>query len=183
MTLEEIVDKTLGHEGGYVNDARDSGGETNWGITLATARRNGYTGSMKTLTREAAVGIYIKQYLKAPRIAEINPISSRICFEVYDTGVNCGPAKAVEFLQRALNSLNREGKDFPDMIVDGQLGDKTIAALATFIRLRKLEGEMVLLKILNVLQGSFYISLAERRMKDEAFIFGWFRTRIEFTSR
>lgn len=183
MTLEEVVEKTLGHEGGYSNNPKDSGGETMWGITIDNARRFGYAGAMREMPRDVAIQIYIKKYLKAPRIAEINPLSSGVCFEVYDTGVNCGPAKAVEFLQKALNSLNREGKDFPDMTVDGQLGDKTIAALATFIRLRKLEGEMVLLKILNVLQGAFYISLAERRMKDEAFIFGWFRTRIELASR
>jgi lysozyme family protein len=179
MTLNEIVDKTLGHEGGYVNDPRDSGGETIWGITLATARRYGYTGPMRGMPRSEAVRIYIERYLVEPKIDKINSINTWVCAEIYDTGVNCGPVRAIMWLQQALNVLNRNGQDYPDLNVDGDLGGKTLAALQTFLRLRKLEGEVVLLKILNVLQGAFYVELAEKRKKDEAFIFGWFRTRID----
>ncbi|MCA2603440.1 putative peptidoglycan-binding domain-containing protein, partial [Microcystis sp. M26BS1] len=60
---------------------------------------------------------------------------------------------------------------------------KTLQALQKFLQLRKLEGEIVLLKMLNVLQGSYYIDLASRRMKDEEFIFGWFRNRIDIPLR
>lgn len=178
MTLEQIVEQTLGHEGGYVNDPRDSGGETIWGITLATARRFGYSGPMRSMPRAEAVRIYIEQYMKTPKIDRLNAYSSRVCAEVYDTGVNTGPERAIEFLQTALNVLNRQARDYPDLIVDGQLGEKSFKALEAFLKLRKLEGEIVLLKILNVLQGAFYIDLASRREKDEAFILGWFRTRI-----
>lgn len=182
MTLEQIVEKTLGHEGGYSNNPADSGGETMWGITIANARRYGYTGPMKQMPRTEAVRIYIEKYLKEPGIDLLNPISSRVCEEVYDTGVNAGPAVAIEFLQRALNVLNRRGKDYPDVLADGQLGPKTRAALTAFIAKRKLNGEVVLLKILNVMQGAFYISLAERREKDEEFINGWFANRINLPS-
>lgn len=183
MTLEDIVDKTLAHEGGYSNNPKDSGGETMWGITIDNARRYGYAGPMRSMPRTEAIRIYVEQYLKAPGIDKINSINSRVCFEVYDTGVNMGPTRAIEFLQKGLNALNREGKDFPELATDGQLGGKTLAALQTFIRLRKLEGEIVLLKILNVMQGAFYLELAERRQKDEAFIFGWFRSRIDIPYR
>jgi lysozyme family protein len=177
--LQKHVDKTLGHEGGYVNNPNDSGGETIWGITVDTARRYGYTKPMRAMLRSEAVRIYTEQYLIEPKIDKLDPISSRICFEVYDTGVNCGPAKAIEFLQRSLNVLNRRSQDYPDLKVDGELGPKTLAALQTFLRLRKLNGEVVLLKMLNVLQGAFYINLAERREKDETFILGWFANRID----
>jgi lysozyme family protein len=183
MTLEEIVEKTLGHEGGYVNDPRDSGGETIWGITLATARRFGYTGPMRSMPRAEAVRIYIEQYMKGPKIDKLNAYSSKVCFEVYDTGVNAGPERAIEFLQTALNILNRQGKDYPDLTVDGSLGPRTFSALEAFLKLRKIEGELVLVKILNVLQGAFYIDLATRREKDEAFILGWFRTRIDIPTQ
>jgi lysozyme family protein len=178
MTLSDIVEGTLGKEGGYVNDERDSGGETIWGITVANARRYGYNGPMRDMPRSEAIRIYIERYLKEPKIDKINSVNTWVCREVYDTGVNVGPYLAVMWLQRALNVLNRDGRDYPDLLVDGDLGGKTLAALQTFLRLRKLEGEAVLLKILNVLQGAHYVELAEKRKKDEAFIFGWFRTRI-----
>lgn len=182
MTLSEIVERTIGHEGRYSNNPNDSGGETMWGITLAEARRNGYTAPMREMPRDTAIRIYINKYLREPGIDKINDINSRVCFEVYDTGVNCGPQTAIEFLQKSLNILNRQGQDYADLIVDGVLGRKTLAAMETFLTRRKLEGELVLLKVLNVYQGAYYLNLAERRQKDEAFIFGWFRTRIDLNA-
>ena len=44
LTFQQIFDRVIGHEGGYANDPRDTGGETNWGITKRTARENGYLG-------------------------------------------------------------------------------------------------------------------------------------------
>ena len=32
-TFDEIIDVVLHHEGGYVNDPKDPGGETNYGIS------------------------------------------------------------------------------------------------------------------------------------------------------
>lgn len=55
-------DRLIGHEGGYVNDPKDPGGETNWGITIHTARANGYTGSMRAMSRADAKTIYLKAF-------------------------------------------------------------------------------------------------------------------------
>lgn len=33
LTFDIAFDRLLGHEGGYVNDPEDPGGETNWGIS------------------------------------------------------------------------------------------------------------------------------------------------------
>lgn len=178
MTLQDIVEKTLAVEGGYTYNPNDSGGETNFGITLATARRYGYTGPMRHMSRLDAVRIYIEVFLKDTGIDKISVINPSVCEEVYDTAVNCGPGVAIEFLQRALNVLNRGGKDYADLTVDGSIGPKTLATLQSFLRLRKQKGQEVLLKILNALQGARYVQLAERRVKDETFIFGWFDDRI-----
>lgn len=35
---DKIINEIIRVEGGYVNDPRDSGGETNFGITVAVAR-------------------------------------------------------------------------------------------------------------------------------------------------
>lgn len=178
--IDEVIEKDLlPKEGKYSNNKHDSGGETMWGITLATARRNGYTGPMRSMPKHVAVEIYKKEYWLAPDFHHVARFSKRVAMELFDTGVNCGPKVAARFLQTALNILNRQGKDYADIKVDGDIGNATLQALEKFLRLRKLEGEVVLLKILNVLQGAHYIELATRRQKDEEFIFGWFRTRIE----
>jgi hypothetical protein len=52
-------------------------------------------------------------------------------------------------------------------------------ALKRYLFLRGRDGQVVLLRMLNALQGAFYIELAERREKDETFIYGWFRARVQ----
>ena len=173
MTVDQIIDGVLKAEGGYVNDPADRGGETNFGITIATARANGYAGPMSAMTRDFARGVYVKQYVIAPGFDKIGTISMPIAAELVDTGVNMGPKVASTFLQRALNGLNNQGKDWPDLLVDGDAGQKTAAALKAFISKRGAEGERRLLLLLNALQGERYLSLCEGRAANEAFLFGW----------
>lgn len=165
-------------EGGYVNDPRDSGGETNHGITAAVARRNGYTGSMRNLTKAQALAIYKSEFYTRPGYHLIAEISEPVAAELFDSGVNTGPARASTWLQEALNALNNQGKLYADIAEDGQAGPGTRRALTAYLKTRGKEGETVLLKALNVLQGAFYIDLSRRRPKDEAFVYGWLRTRV-----
>lgn len=165
-------------EGGYVNDPSDSGGETNWGITKRVARKMGYMGSMRELSQEEARAIGKKKYWDSLRLDEVAHLSPSIAFEVFDTGFNMGQQRAARFLQRSLNVFNRIEKDYPDITVDGDLGPGTLRALRMLIDRRGAKGHDVLLKALNSLQGAFYIKLAERREKDERFVFGWFDHRI-----
>ena len=75
-----------------------------------------------------------------------------------------GPAVAATFLQRALTALNRNGKDYPDLVPDGRVGTMTLFALDAFLAERgKDGGERVLLRALEALQGERYLRLAERR--------------------
>jgi len=172
-SINGIIEEVLANEGGYVNDARDRGGETNFGITIATARANGFTGAMKAMTRDFARDVYVKQYVEAPGFDKIAAISPAIGAELVDTGVNMGPKVAGQFLQRALNGLNNQAKDYADLLVDGAAGQKTRDALTAFIKKRGAEGERRLLLLLNALQGERYLSLCEGRSANEAFLYGW----------
>lgn len=90
-----------------------------------------------------------------------------------------GPGVAATFLQRALTALNRNGKDYPDLVPDGRLGPITLAALDTFLEVRgAIAGETVLLRALEALQGERYLRLAEKRPANEAFLYGWLANRI-----
>lgn len=179
MNFEQILDKLLGVEGGYANNPADSGGETNWGVTAAVAREEGFTYSMRSMTRDQAKSIYVRRFWAKPKFINVASRSMRIAEELFDTGVNCGPAVASIMLQRVLNVMNNKGTIYPDLKVDGAIGPATLAALDKYIAKRGAEGEVVMLRALNCLQGERYIDLAERRQKDEAFIYGWIRTRVE----
>src|SRR6185369_17116103 len=119
---------------------------------------------MRDLPREEAIGIYRRLYWLRPQFEEVGKRSARVAGELFDTGVNMGPAVAVTFLQRALTALNRNGEDYPDLVPDGRIGPVALAALDRFLRLRgKSSGETVLLRALEALQGERYLRLAERR--------------------
>ena len=180
--FDRLMTHVLGNEGGYANHPDDRGGETNWGVTVGVARKFGYAGPMRSMTRDQAVSIYRAKYWGAPGYDRIALLSERVAGELFDTGVNMGPAVASTMLQRALNALNRQGKDYPDLKADGDIGPATRSALTAFLRARGGEGEVVLLKALNVLQGERYISLAEGRAANESFLYGWLRTRVEIVA-
>lgn len=177
-TLEDAIEHILDIEGGYTNDPADSGGETNWGITVATARQAGFKGSMKDMTRADAEQIYIYHYITKPHFDKVFYESIRIGMEVIDTGVNMGQGVAALILQRSLNCFNNQAQLYPDVTVDGRIGTKTIYALQEFLRIRGSEGEKVLLRCMNALQGERYVRLVESRQKDERFIYGWFLNRV-----
>ncbi len=175
---DRLIDALIEREGGFVDHPADRGGATNWGITEAVARANGYGGTMRALPRATAAAIYRRLYWVRPafdRVAERAPV---LAAELFDTGANMGPAVAATFLQRALNALNRGATDYPDIALDGAVGPVTLTALDRFLRTRGRAGEAVLVKAIEALQGERYLSLAERRPANEAFLYGWLANRI-----
>ncbi len=179
LTIDQAVDKLIGIEGGYVNNPNDSGGETIWGITIDTARRHGYTGPMRSMPRSEAARIYKTRYIITPGFDRVWKLSPRLGYELFDTGVNTGPGVPSRWLQENLNTLNRNGKDYPDIGEDGDIGPATLRALEAFLRKNGPKGEVRLLKCMNIDQGAFYKSLARRRPKDEEFFNGWIENRVE----
>lgn len=179
MNIEQYLDELIKREGGYVNNPVDRGGATKFGITEAVARTNGFKGSMKDLPLDVAKAIYKKQYWTAPRFDQVNTISSEVAEELLDTGVNCGTGFAKPLLQRALNLLNNQGKaGFPDLVIDGVYGSETLRALKTYLAKRGKEGEKVLVRVLNIMQGQRYIEICERNPSQEQFFYGWISNRI-----
>jgi lysozyme family protein len=176
--INELIDDVIEREGGYVNHPADRGGATNWGITEAVARRQGYVGDMRALPRSDAAAIYKRLYWLSPRFDAISERAPKLAAEMFDTGINMGTGTATGFLQRALNALNREGADYPDVKVDRSVGAATLGALDAFLKKRGRAGESVLLKAIEALQGAHYLNIAEARPSQEAFVYGWLANRI-----
>lgn len=118
MKFEQAFTKLLGHEGGYSNNPSDTGGETMWGVTIAVARANGYTGTMRALPQSVAMAIYKKDYWDAVQ-ADNLPDAAR--YAVFDAAVNSGVRQSAKWLQQALG-VNQ----------DGVIGKQTIAAAQAF---------------------------------------------------
>src|SRR6185369_7562831 len=153
-SVDGMIDALIDREGGYADHPADKGGPTCFGITQAVARAHGYAGPMRQLPQTEAVAIYRRLYWQRPRLGEIAQRSPRLAAELFDTGVNMGPAVAVTFLQRALTALNRNGSDYPDLVPDGRIAERTLTALDAFFAVRgKAGGETVLLRALEALQG------------------------------
>lgn len=177
-SVADQIAEVIEIEGGYTNDSADSGGETNYGITIRVARKHGYTGEMRDMPRVVAERIYEEAYWYEPGFYDVSVVYRRVAQELFDTAVNCGPSKAAEFLQMALNALNREQKDYADVVEDGDIGPATIKALEGYKAVRGPSGELVLLKVLNCLQGARYVELSRMRQKDEKFVYGWLQNRV-----
>ncbi|KQN82946.1 hypothetical protein ASE90_09295 [Sphingomonas sp. Leaf67] len=182
MDATPLIEDVIDREGGYVDHPADRGGPTRFGITQAVARAEGYTGPIRELPRAAAATVYRRRYWQAPAFDRVASRAPALAAELFDTGVNMGPAVAATFLQRVLNALNREQRDWADIAVDGTIGAKTLHALDTLLATRGPGAEAVLVKAINALQGERYLRLAETRPASEAFLYGWLAHRVD-TSR
>jgi lysozyme family protein len=93
MNFDIAFDRLISHEGGYVNDPQDPGGETNWGIS----KRSYPNVDIKNLTREQAKEIYRKDFWDV--LGDAHPA---IKFQVFDFAVNSGVGTAIRKLQAAI---------------------------------------------------------------------------------
>ncbi len=178
MSIDAYIDRLIVREGGYSNHPDDSGGETMWGITSAVAHEFGYIGPMKIMPREVAAQIYLQRYWIKPQLDKINAIAPTVAEKLFDIGVNAGLTTGMRFLQRALNVLNRQDQDYPDVSVDGLFGEKTMRALKALLGVRGDSGHKVLVSMINAQLSVYYIELAERHPKNETFQYGWQLNRV-----
>ncbi len=107
--FKQAIELTLVHEGGYVNNIHDAGGETNMGIS----KRQYPNLDIKNLTQDQAIEIYREGYWK-PLYSQINdqPIANKL----FDLGVLFGVGAAVKTLQTALS-----------IVSDGAFGPTSLA--------------------------------------------------------
>lgn len=120
----------LAHEGGFVDHPDDPGGATNRGISLRFLRTQHPDAAdidgdgdidaddIRLLTEDDARDLYRSRFWDALRLDDL---PGAVAAAVFDTAVNCGPGRAVRFLQAACNGLS----DHLQLTEDGALGPKT----------------------------------------------------------
>lgn len=153
MNFQESIKVILKHEGGYVNDPVDPGGETNMGIS-----KRAYPDlDIKGLTKEKAEEIYYKDYWlksKAPQV----PDELRLIY--FDMVVNMGKSRAVKILQTAVNAKGVKTD------IDGGIGPQTINnSLKSGLEPARLRSYRV----------KYYADLVNRRTSLERYWYGWYR--------
>ena len=133
---------------------------------------------MSDLPLKTAKSWYFEDYWLKPGFGKIHKVNATIAEELFDSGVNLGTQRTLKWLQKALNALNRQGKDYPDLVDDGIVGDKTIYALQAYLDFRGKNGLIVILRCLNALQTARYFEVADNNERLEDFFFGWILNRV-----
>lgn len=113
MNFDKAFERLIGHEGGYVNDPRDPGGETKFGIS-----RRAYPGEdIKGMSLERAKILYQRDYWWK---AGCDTVPDAVKFDLFDMAVNSGVGAAIRTLQKAV------GVDD-----DGIIGPATMQAISS----------------------------------------------------
>jgi lysozyme family protein len=185
-------EKTMGHEGGYANDPDDVGGETykgvarryypswsGWKIIDSYKHEEDFPTCLDTNQRlqEKIVEFYKIKYWDVWLGDQIH--NQEICEEMFDTGVNMGTHRCQKFLQQSLNYLNRNQRSYPDVVVDADVGPKTLKALGRYLQIDTSES---LLKVMNILQGQHYLNYMDKSPSQEKFARGWLK-RVSFCKK
>lgn len=179
---------TSANEGGYANVSGDAGGETykgiarnyhpkwdGWAIIDSIKKANPFLTRKELDMRLAAIPelqTSVKTFFKI-NFWDINWLdkfnSQDIANELYDTGVNFGPQRALKMLQEAVNFTRTD----VTLDIDGAIGNNTLNATNSHTDTK------LLFKGMNLLQGEAYIEAWRKNSIQEKFIKGWF-TRVAF---
>lgn len=119
--FQDCLQRVLKDEGGYTNDPSDSGGATNYGITIGDVRKyvkkNATPADVKALTLDQATSIYKSKYWDS---LDCDSLASGVDYTCFDYGVNSGLERPRKALQRfsdksgaeLINAINNERRAF-----------------------------------------------------------------------
>ena len=156
MKFTEAIGVILYHEGGYVNDKDDPGGETMMGIS-----KRAYPNlDIKGLTEDDVKEIYHKDYWLKGKVDKL-PVKLRLPY--FDMVGNMGKRRAVKVLQEAIT-----GKGWKTT-VDGGIGPQTINnAIKSGLEPERLRSYRV----------KYYADLVNRKPKLGKYWYGWYKRAI-----
>ena len=161
-------------EGGYVNDPRDPGGETNYGISQRFFCTIDYVNpegirilSVKDLSKDDCIRIYKTYWWDDQRYNEFT--NQLLATKLFDTAVNIGKMPCARILQRSCNKLLSPHVQL--LVVDGVIGDNTIQTA------NRLNGYQIVVNIRDYLIN-YYLDLIENNPRLEVYKKGWLKRAI-----
>lgn len=155
MDFTKALEIVLKHEGGYVWDPDDAGGETNKGISKRAYPHL----DIKNITDEQVAHIYKTDYWDR---CKCDNLPSYLRLFVFDTAVNMGTGRAKKMLQKAV-----------DVVVDGAIGPKSLAAASA-------KPKNYVIMNLTGLRWARYHAIAKRG-RNRKFINGWLNRLADIT--
>lgn len=170
--FEDAIQAVLDHEGGFVDDPRDPGGATNFGISLrflagladghGDIDRDGDVDAedVRALTRAQASDLYRARVWDAQRYGEIE--DQDVAGKLFDMAVNMGPRQAHKLLQDCLRRFGFA------LARDGVFGPRSLGAVNA-------ADPAALLPCLRGACKHFYLDLIARRPGLARFEKGWLR--------
>jgi lysozyme family protein len=152
--LGQFFNRLIREEGGLVDDPADSGGLTKYGISQASYPNV----NIKALTQADAALIYQHDFYNPLQCDNIN--DAHLSYALFDMGVNCGVKRAAMTFQVAVNAIGN------DLVVDGDIGIKTITAVNNC-------NQALLLFIFCSLRLNYYLDIVKKSPKNSKFFIGW----------
>jgi lysozyme family protein len=170
--FQPALEVILKHEGGWVDDPADRGGETNFGISTKIIEDEKLTnvelglpegrtrGWLKAMHVNAAIHVYKKLFWDRFSYGQINDqtVATKIC----DAAVNMGGTQAAVLAQRAATACGQPAAD------DGKLGPRSFAAINACI-------PSEFLVQMKAQMEKFYDSIIKNRPANEKFRKNWMR--------
>ena len=149
----KIIPQVFLHEGGYVKNRKDPGGETKYGIS----KRSYPHLEIKKLTKAEATEIYYYDWwLKYMFELLPEPIGEKI----FDLAINMGHRRSIRILQKALEPF------YPNISIDGIMGPKTL-------KMSRKAPSQKLIKNIRKQAEAYYIRLVQAKPQMAIFLEGW----------
>jgi lysozyme family protein len=142
------------HEGGYVNDPKDAGGETKFGIS----KRSYPHLDIKNLTQDQAKQIYFVDFWIKTKCEDV--VDENVAIKLFDLAVHAGIPQAIKLIQRALRAAGTHVAE------DGIIGPATLAAINK-------SDPTDLLAALKSEAAGYYRLIASANPSQTRFIEGW----------
>ena len=178
--------KTGVNEGsGWSKRVTDLGGETfrgisrvynpqwaGWAVLDKTKDLNGVPTGWNTSEMSSLVEKFYKDEVWDKLHGDIF-VSQKLAERVVDIAVNMGEDDAGRFLQRSVNAFAPASLNWTDLLVDGDIGLKTVGALNILLK-TDMRAEAYIMEALVAQQKTHFVHRAAGNFRDRANIRGWF---------
>lgn len=163
--FKKAMNHVFTHEGGYNDIKEDSGGATNYGVSLVFLKgikkdinKDGVVDwkDIKALKKDDALEIYYLNFWK-PLYDSLN---EDLGIKMFDVAINCGMVMSNKFLQRALKAL---GSNITD---DGIIGSVTLNEVKKY-------GEESIMNKYCEAQLNYYKAIVASKPSQVKFLAGW----------